>query len=259
MFSWLKKRRRKRLAARPFPEAWDQFIRLNVAHVAMLSDENYARLQRWIQIFAAEKYWEGCDGLPITEEMQATISAHAGFMVRGMEDYYYDHLKTILVFPDLVWRADSVPRGGVVSEAPTARLGEALHGGPVSLVWPHVLDAGRWADSGHNVVFHEFAHVLDWEDQFLDGTPRLDSSELFERWQLVLKREFEELTLAARQSRPTLIDPYGATNIAEFFAVSTECFFEQPHLMAHRHAEWFRLLQEFYKIDPRFEEGESGR
>jgi MtfA peptidase len=250
IFSWFRNRRRKRLAARPFPEEWDQWIQKNVAHVAGLSSEEDASLKAWIQIFAAEKYWEGCDGLAVTEEMQATISAQAGFMVRGMEDYYYDHLQTILVYPHVVWRADSFPEGGVVSEEPTGRLGEALRSGPVSLVWPHVLDAGRRADTGRNVVFHEFAHVLDWEDQYLDGTPRLHSAEMFQRWEQVIKTEYEALVNAARRGRSTLIDPYGATNIAEFFAVSTECFFEQPHLMSHRHPEWFALLGEFYQIDP---------
>ena len=251
IFSWFRTRRRRQLAARPFPEEWDQWIRQNVAHVSNLSAEEYANLQIWIQIFAAEKYWEGCDGLRVTEEMQATISAHAGFMVRGMEEYYYDHLQTILVYPHVVYRADSAQEAGVVSEGLTGRLGEALRSGPVSLVWPHVLEAGRRADSGRNVVFHEFAHVLDWEDQYVDGTPRLPTAELFERWEKVIKAEYEALVEAARRGRSTLLDPYGATKIAEFFAVSTECFFEHPHLMLHRHPEWFQLLAEFYKIQPR--------
>ena len=257
IFSWFRNRRRRQLTSRPFPEEWDHRIRENVAHAALLPEQDYTKLQNWIQIFAAEKYWEGCDGLTITDEIKATISAHAGFLVRGLDAYYYDHLQTILVFPQVVWREDPVPKGGVVSEGLTGRLGEALRSGPVSLVWPHVLDAGRRPDTGHNVVFHEFAHVLDWEDGFLDGTPHLDSAELFDRWQQVIKREYEDLVQSAKRGLSTLIDPYGATDIAEFFAVSTECFFEQPHLMSHRHDEWFGLLREFYKIDPQ-EFRESG-
>lgn len=249
IFSWFRNRRRRQRAARPFPAEWDQWIQQNVAHVASLSAEEYARLQSWIQIFSAEKYWEGCDGLEVTLEMQATIAAQAGFMARGMAEYYYDHLQTILVYPHVVWRADQV-HGGVVSEEPAGRLGEALTSGPVSLVWPHVLDGGRRANSGRNVVFHEFAHVLDWEDQFLDGTPHLDSPEMFQRWQQTMKTEYQALVNAARRGQSTLIDHYGATNIAEFFAVSTECFFEQPELMSHRHPEWFGLLREYYKINP---------
>jgi Mlc titration factor MtfA (ptsG expression regulator) len=250
MFSWLRKRRRRRLASRPFPAEWDQWIEQNFAHVAELPAEDYGRLQSWVSIFIAEKYWEGCDGLRVTEEMQATIAAHAGYMVRGKEGYYYDHLRTILIYPQIVWRASSAPQGGVVSEGPSARLGEALQSGPVSLVWPHVLSGGRGEDPGRNVVFHEFAHVLDWEDQFLDGTPHLDSAELFQRWQQTINAEYQALVNADRRGQSTLIDPYGATNIAEFFAVSTECFFEEPELMSHRHPEWFGLLSAYYKVNP---------
>ena len=249
MFGWLKNRRRRRLASRPFPEAWEDFAEQNVAHIALLSGEEYTRLQEWIQIFIAEKYWEGYDGLEITEEMQVVIAAQAGFMVRGMRDYYFEHLRSILVYPRIIWRTGAV-HGGVVIEDPTARLGEALQSGPVTLVWPHVLDGARSATEGRNVVFHEFAHVLDCEDQFSDGTPRLHSKEMYERWNETMHAEYQALIQAARQGRSTLIDPYGATNIAEFFAVSTECFFEQPRLMVHRHPEWFALLSEFYRVNP---------
>ena len=250
IFSWFKNRRRQKLITNPFPADWEEAILRNVAHVAYLSAEEYERLKRWVQVFVAEKYWEGCDGLEITDDMKATIAALAGFLVRKFEEYYYDHLQTILVFPHVVWRAEHAPRGGVVDEEPTGRLGEALRSGPVSLVWPHVLDGAQHAHDGRNVVFHEFAHVLDLEDQFLDGTPNLNSADLFDRWEQTINQEYQALVNSAHQGRATLIDPYGATNIAEFFAVSTECFFERPKLMAHRHPEWYALLREFYQQDP---------
>ncbi len=250
ILSWFKNRRRKKLAAEPFPADWDAAIRENVAHVSYLTPDEYERLKRWVQVFVAEKYWEGCDGLEITGEMKAVIAALAGFLVRKFADRYYDRLQTILVFPRVVWRTEHFPRGGIVNEEPTGRLGEALLSGPVSLVWPHVLDGARQARDGQNVVFHEFAHVLDLEDQFLDGTPNLGSADLFDRWEPAVKREYQALVDAAQHGRSTLIDPYGATNIAEFFAVSTECFFERPKQMAHRHPEWYALLREFYQQDP---------
>jgi Mlc titration factor MtfA (ptsG expression regulator) len=250
IFSWLKTRRRRRLASRPFPEQWDHWIRRNVVHVAALSPDDEARLKRWIQVFHSEKYWEGCDGLTMTEEMKVTIAAMVGYMARGLGEYYFDHLQTILVYPHIVYRTDRTFEGGIVSEDPFGRIGEALKAGPVSLVWPQVLEDGRRGNPGHNVVFHEFAHVLDWSDHYLDGTPDLDSADLFERWQQTLKSEYHALVEAVRRGRSTVIDPYGATNVAEFFAVSTECFFELPHLMSARHAAWFGLLREFYKINP---------
>ena len=260
MFSWWTRRRRRRLLAQPVPPEWDQILQKNVAHVGLLSADASDRLKQWMQVFINEKYWEGCDGLVLTEEMQVTIAAQAGFIVRGLGEYYYDQLQTVLVYPRVVWRQDPTPHFGVVSEEPTGRLGEALRSGPVSLVWPHVLDGGRRPDSGQNVVFHEFAHVLDWEDQYLDGMPRLHSADLYRRWEAVFRREHQALIEAAERGVPTLIDPYGATNAAEFFAVSTECFFGRPRLMAHRHAEWYGLLREFFQLDPaekRFYHGDT--
>lgn len=250
IFSWFRNRRRKQLVSQPFPAAWEDSLRENVAHIEYLSAEEYDRLKRWMQIFIGEKYWEGYSGLDVTPEMQVTIAAQAGFLVRGLSDYYFDHLQSILIYPDTLWQKNMVFQGGIVNEGETAVYGEAWRSGPVRLVWPRALAGGRRAHDGQNVVFHEFAHVLDAEDQFLDGTPSLDSADLFERWQATIKREFAALTEAVRHRRPTVIDYYGATNIAEFFAVSTECFFECPDLLAEYHPEWYGLLQEFYKVNP---------
>ena len=139
IFSWFRNRHRQKLMSKPFPAEWEDFIRRNVVHASYLSAEEYARLKQWVQVFVAEKYWEGCDGLAVTDEMKATIAALAGFLVRKFDSYYFDRLQTILVFPKIVWRTEHAPRGGIVNEDPTARLGEALTSGPMSLVWPHVL------------------------------------------------------------------------------------------------------------------------
>lgn len=250
IFSWFRNRRRKQLVSQPFPKEWEVAIRENVVHIEQLSTNEYEKLQGWMQIFIAEKYWEGYSGLKVTPEMQATIAAQAGFLVRGLSDYYFDHLRSILICPDMLWRKNLVSHGGIVNEDPTAIIGDAWQSGPVRLVWPHVLAGGRGDHDGHNVVFHEFAHVLDGQDQFLDGTPHLDSADLYQRWETTFNAEFAALTEAVRHRQPTVIDYYGATNIAEFFAVSTECFFERPNELARHHPDWFGLLQEFYNVNP---------
>ncbi len=250
ILAWLKKRRRKRYASRDFPTEWERAMQQNVGHIQDLTGKELEALRRWMKIFIAEKYWEGCDGLTMTEEIQATIAAQAGFMIRGHGEQFFEQLKTILVFPHTLYRQDNTPKqGGVVSEGLSARIGEAWKAGPVCFVWPEVLESGRQSHSGRNVVFHEFAHVLDWEDQFLDGTPMLTSPNLFHRWEEVITVEYQAFVHAVETGQPTVIDPYGATNIGEFFAVSTEHFFEQPQLLANHHPKWYGLLREYYNLD----------
>jgi Mlc titration factor MtfA (ptsG expression regulator) len=118
------------------------------------------------------------------------------------------------------------------------------------LSWEEVLDGARHPGVGQNLVFHEFTHQLDMLDGSIDGTPPLDTSEQAKRWHRVMTSEFNRLIRASERGRATLLDQYGATDEGEFFAVATECFFDQPVEMARRHPELYELLREYYRQDP---------
>ena len=85
LLSWWKRRRRRKLLARPFPAEWEAVLRENFTLYARLSDDERRRLQGRTQIFIAEKYWEGCGGLVLTDEIKVTIAAQACLLVLGME------------------------------------------------------------------------------------------------------------------------------------------------------------------------------
>jgi Mlc titration factor MtfA (ptsG expression regulator) len=202
-------------------------------------------------VFVAETYWEGLAGLEVTDEMRVTVAAQVGFLMLGFDEDYLEPLRTILIHPHIEAAPRKSREHGLVTERLTVTHGEALSGGPVRVVWPLALRGGRIGHDGQNVVFHEAAHVLDMLDGYLDGTPPLNDAAVFERWGQVLRREYERLVRLSDAGLPTVIDPYGATNEGEFFAVSTECFFERPHILADRHPEWFELLATYYRQDPR--------
>jgi MtfA peptidase len=250
LLTWWRRRRRRRILARPFPEQWERWIERNFAQYRWLGDDERAKLRRCVQIFVAEKYWEGCGGLEMTDEIKVTIAAQACLLVLGFEEECFDRLLTVLVYPGDYFAKEVEQRGGIVIEGMSWRLGEAWYGGPVILSWPHVLEGGRTPDNGTNVVFHEFAHVLDMLDQDFDGTPPLQNAEQYRTWQQVMTAEYEELVRQSERGRPTLLDEYGSTSEAEFFAVATECFFEQPRQMAARHPRLYELLGDFYRQDP---------
>lgn len=129
-------------------------------------------------------------------------------------------------------------------------LGESWQNGKVILAWDNVLHGASNFVDGRNVVLHEFAHQLDSESGSADGAPLLAGKSCYRSWAAALSQEFEELQKDSRYDRRSLMDHYGATNPAEFFAVATETFFEKPRQMAKHHAELFSVLQDYYRIDP---------
>ena len=247
VFTWFKNRRRKKIISQPWPEAWSLHLNRNVRLSWGLTESQMERLREIVKIFVAEKNWEGLEGLAVTEEMQVTIAAQAGLLLLGTPNFYFDNVRTILVFPKSFSR--EVIDGGVVGQ--TYRAGEAWQGGPVILSWKDTLRGGRNEDDGHNLVIHEFAHALDGLDGEMAGQVIFDDPAISAQWKTVVNREFARLCHARDQGIRTLLDHYGATNKAEFFAVSTETFFELPEELRQQHAELFELLSTYYRVDPR--------
>ncbi len=252
IFTWLKRRRRQRLRAQPFPDKWSEILRHNVYHFARLADAEQAKLRGDVQVLVAEKNWEGCGGLTMTDEIKVTIAGQAALLVLGFHEQYFDMVQSILVYPDAYAApGHMMTKGGVVLEGEHHREGEAWYRGPVVLSWSDVLAGGRHGSDSDNLVLHECAHQLDMQNgRVADGIPPLESREQYDRWQRVIHAEFERLQRDCWHGRPTLLDCYGTTNIAEFFAVSTECFFERPQEMRADHPDLYEILRDFCRQDP---------
>jgi MtfA peptidase len=249
VFSWLKKRRRNKIAAPPLPPTWAACLAANFQHWDALDAGEKQVLEDIIQVLIAEKSWEGCNGFAITEEVQVTIAAQAGLLLIGIEHDYYQNVDSILVYPSTYKLPRSRQVGGAVSEEKTAVLGSAHHGGPVILAWDSAKAGGRDADDGRNLVYHEFAHKLDMLDGMVDGTPELEADE-FKAWVEVMTAEYDKLVSRSRKGKKSVIDSYGATDVAEFFAVTTESFFEKPVRMKAEHPRLYDVMQSFYHQDP---------
>jgi Mlc titration factor MtfA (ptsG expression regulator)/Tfp pilus assembly protein PilF len=234
-------------AANAFPDAWRRYVHDNVILFALLPESHQERLLQRVPGFIAGKFWEGCAGLPITDEIRVTIAAQACLLVLGFDNYCFDDLKTILVYPGgyLCVEPDTLGE----QEYRGHHLGEAHHRGPVVLSWWHALWGGRHRGR-ENLVLHEFAHKLAESGDAERGLPPLDDAQDARRWERVLAAEYEQLVDDAERERPSLLDPYGATSRAEFFAVATECFFLQSRDMRQRHPELYELLAGWYRQDP---------
>jgi len=251
---WLRDRRRRRLLSGPFPADWDAHLVRNVPHYAWLDLQERRRLHDLVRVFVAEKRWEGCGGLALTDEIRVTIAAQACLLILALPDDLYRSVRSILVYPSTVvpppQRLGALEIAMQPVDAPRPILGQARLRGPVILVWDAVERTGRHPERGHNVVIHEFAHALDLFDGSGDGTPPLRGLAEVRRWVEVCSREYRTLRGQARHDGPRLLDRYGATNEVEFFAVVTEMFFDRPLALRRQHEELYAVLKAFYRQDP---------
>lgn len=243
--------RRKRLRAQPFSSEWLSILRRRVPYYRLLPPDLQAQLRGHIQVFIAEKQFIGCDGLNITDEMRVTIAAQACLLILNRRTDYYPKLERILVYPGaFMVKKQEIDEAGVLLEYQDALSGESWGDGQVILSWEDAVEDARYFGDGRNVVIHEFAHQLDQEKGEATGAPILTRAEHYQPWSEALGTEFEHLRQQADAELDTLFDYYGAENPAEFFAVITEVFFEQPQEMAQRHPELYRQLKFFYRVDP---------
>ncbi len=252
IFGFLKQRRRRRLQIQPFPKEWLATIERNVSFFHRLSANDQAELLGHTQVFLAEKRFEGCDGLEITDEVRVTIAAQACLLLLHRKTDYFPRLLTILVYPSTYLAEDRRHvHGHVWQEGKMARLGETGRWlDAIVLAWDAVKSGAADPSDGKNVVLHEFAHQLDYENYAEDGAPALATRDQRLSWQEVMRGEFASLRAADETGIPTLLDTYGATNPAEFFAVSTEAFFERPRALRARHPKLYAELKSYFHQDP---------
>ncbi len=246
-----KRGRRDRLRAIPLPQLWLKIIERNVPFYRCLPEADQRELQGHIQVFLDEKHFEGCRGLQVADEIRVTIAAQACLLLLHRDTDYYPTTKSILVYPSIyIAHVREAMGNGMVIEGDSVRLGESWHHGVVVLSWDDVLRGASDIHDGHNVVLHEFAHQLDQEGGEAHGSPILPQRSMYIAWARVLGAEYVHLQQDAAHGRRTVLDKYGATNPAEFFAVATECFFEKAVQLKRKHPELYEELKLYYRQDP---------
>jgi Mlc titration factor MtfA (ptsG expression regulator) len=246
-----KRKRRERLMKAPMRPEWLAIIERGVPYYRILPPADRRELLGLVQIFLAEKHFEGCDGLEITDEIRLTIAAQACVLLLHRKTDMYPLLQSILVYPHpFVAPLKKRAPGGVVIEDLEEREGESWNTGALVLSWEDVRKDAADVHDGYNVVFHEFAHQLDDESGIADGAPLLSKRSLYAEWSRVLGAEYDALVKGVERHRPTGIDPYGSESPAEFFAVVTEEFFETPAELKAHHPELYEQLSLYYRQDP---------
>jgi Mlc titration factor MtfA (ptsG expression regulator) len=238
-----KRKKRQRALAEPFLESWIEIAAKNIPLYARLPEAMREELHELIKVFLYDKSFEGCGGLELNDEIRVTVAAQACLLLLNKHVRCYPKLRSILIYPS------AYVDGGKHNKTP-ARLGESWSTGIVVLAWDSVKrGAANFADA-NNVTIHEFAHQLDQEDGAGDGVPLEYLHSPYLAWAKLLMKEHERLKQKAYRGKRSVMSSYGATDLAEFFAVASEAFFEKPHQLNKRHPELYAELMDFYQVDP---------
>jgi hypothetical protein len=248
---WLTEHRRRHLLAQPFPDPWRAFLEVNVAAYALLDGPEQQRLRDLAQVFVAEKHWEGCGGLELSDEIRVTIAGSACLMILGRDHDLFAKVVSILVYPSGVYA--QTPLGRWQPTTPVsdeqAVWGLSMRGGPVILAWDAVQNGARDPRDGRNLVFHELAHKIDETDGVNDGTPLFETPAERLRWAAAFSAAFAAHKARVERGEASLLRDYAVKNEAEYFAVATEVFFEQPDEMRAALPEVFATMRDFYRVD----------
>jgi Mlc titration factor MtfA (ptsG expression regulator) len=256
LWEW-KRRRRQAILNRPFPAAWLKILEQHVLFYMVLSSDERCRLQDLIRLFIADKKFESCGGQEMTDEIRIAVAAQACRLLLHRDidrpigrTNVYPGLYSILVYPSHYNAPNQQYEGRVMTESYQSRWGESWSRGAVVLAWDAIDGASHILGEGHNLVLHEFAHQLDVQSGEADGIPLLQGRLRHTAWAHAMSEAYHDLQSRVNKGRSSVLDTYGVTNPAEFFAVATECFFEKPQALKGCYPELYEQLRLFYGQDP---------
>jgi Mlc titration factor MtfA (ptsG expression regulator) len=246
-FGGAKRKRAKALSeARPLSDEDRGFLVDHFSLYERIPGALREKIEPIVQVLIAGKNFEPCGGLEeVTREMKVVIMAQAALLLVGRNHRLYSRLQSVLVYPD------AFTGGRDDDDDDSVRLGESWNSGSVILSWHSIQRGGENDEDGHNVVFHEFAHQLDQENRQADGLPQLESRSAVGNWAHAFSAAYDHFCKDLDAGRKTVMDSYGATNPAEFFAVATETFFEKAKQLYEEYPELYSQLEGYYGLDPR--------
>lgn len=244
-------REQRVLERRAIPDELWALTLSRLPFLARLGDADRAELRRLCSLFLDRKQFHGVGGLEVTDDMAVAVAAQACLPVLRLGLGLYDGFVGIVMQPgEVVARRQVMDEDGIVHEYDEPLTGEAMGGGPVMLSWPDVRDAAEGADWGYNVVIHEFAHVIDMAAGDADGVPPLPDLAAREHWIEVVDTAYEEFCALVDDGVDTVVDPYGANAVEEFFAVAVEAFFVASVPFRRESPAMYALLRDYFDQDP---------
>lgn len=250
MFSFISRWRQRRILQRSTISATDwsrAFQRLPLLN--RLDADERQRLQVLATVFLHDKQLIGKGTVVLNQAMRLVIALQACLPILNLGMSWYQGWSSVLVYPDdFTAERDEVDAAGVVHRVRHRLAGEAWSDGPVILSWNDVREAG--AIDGTNLVVHEFSHKLDMRNGVANGFPPLHKGMSVAAWSDAMSSAFSHFQAREENGQTLPFDGYAASSPAEFFAVLSEVFFEQPAAIADHYPAVYDLLSAFYRQDP---------
>lgn len=231
--------RRLRAGEEPEP-AIREVLERRVDFYRQLDEAGQARFRREVHWFLLDQHIEGVD-VELDDELRALTAAGAVILTFGIPEYEWDTTRDILIYPT---RYDEEYQYGPQGDV----LGQVSRQGSIILAADALRRGFADGTDGHNVALHEYAHVLDFADGEIDGVPASLSWDSLQPWTDQMHAHLRKIDTGGRCGQ--VFRDYAYTNEAEFFAVATEVFFEQPGRLQHCAPDLYQLLADFYRQDP---------
>lgn len=231
--------------------AKDEALLEKTPHYAKLNDKQKKRLKKLIKRFMFTKSFKGARGLRVTRNMRVLIAYHASLLVLNLPKYSnYDTLKQVVVYEHTVITQEVASHGGIYTQERFMLQG--LSSGDTVVISWHEAKKDAFSLHHDNLLFHEFAHEVDFMQGQTNGIPPLQEAQ-YKAFVTVLAKTYKRLCKKVRTNRYfkkyKLLGRYAATNEAEFFAVATERFFAKPDALKRNFPDVYKQLQKFYGID----------
>ncbi len=238
----------KKLKTIPFPNVYERILH-TLPHYPILTSLHQKKIQFLILHFIDQKEFIGVK-MPITDENKVIIAFYACLMRLGFELGEKDRVSTVIVYPEHFIVNETHDNGGITHEEASVLEGQSTNG-TVVISWQDITH-NITLQQKDNVIIHEFAHELDFEDGVADGTPVLEGSN-YQRWSEVFSIAFDTLHaqphIEQNANKTALLGTYALKNEAEFFAVCSERFFETPQALKEHFPDIYEELKRFYRLD----------
>ena len=219
---------------------WSEFLRCTVGFYRRLPESDRRTFEKRCYLFLSTTSVEGGGGAEVTDEDRLLVAASAIIPVWGFPEWHYLNIKTVVLLPSAF--NEEFICGGRDARI-SGMVGTGVMSGKMVLSKADLHYGFRNDSDKQNVGIHEFAHLVDMADGDCDGFPeRLQEYRACAQW-----FEFVHFKISEIEKRKSNIRQYGATNPQEFFAVSSEYFFERPKMMKKKHPELYQYLSDFYR------------
>ncbi len=251
LLDWWNRRKMLRALRRgPVSDRLWRQLRKELPLLRPLSVNEAVKLRELTTLFMEEKRFNGVQGIELDDRMKAIIASQACLMILQLGLESYSGWTEIIVYPEIFRVKRTVAdESGIMHEQDSTLSGESWERGPLILSWSEVERDSLQLHKGRNVVIHEFAHKLDALNGRANGMPPLHPDMPLEKWTEALSRAYDRL-LRQVEHHHACINPYAATNPAEFFAVVSEYFFTAPEILEQRCREVYGQLRAYYRQDP---------